>query len=101
MDQTGRQRRVLHREAQIRQFHSLAEATGRRYPAIDLSEDNASYTEEPVQDFLYKLPMVKKPICDMSGHLTFPFMNTLVRAWRFQDEPDEVEPDFHIMTFER
>nr|QWT68614.1 MAT1-1-2 [Ophiocordyceps robertsii] len=101
MDQTGRQRRVLHREAQIHQFHSLAEATGRRYPAMDLSEDNASYTEEPVQDFLYKLPMVKKPICDMSGHLTFPFMNTLVRAWRFQDEPDEVEPDFHIMTFER
>ncbi|KAM4064853.1 hypothetical protein HRG_012774 [Hirsutella rhossiliensis] len=101
MDQTGRQRRVLHRESQIRQFHSLSEATGRRYPAIDLSEDNASYTEEPVQDFLYKLPMVKKPISDMRGHLTFPFMNTLVRAWRFQDEPDEVDPDFHIMTFER
>lgn len=44
---------------------------------------------------------VKKPVNDMRSHLNFPFMNTLVRAWRFQDELDEVEPDFHIMTFER
>ncbi|KJZ79325.1 hypothetical protein HIM_01476 [Hirsutella minnesotensis 3608] len=101
MDQTGRARRVLTEEAMARQFHSLAAATGKPYPMMELTEDNASYTEEPEQDFLYKLPMIKKPITDMRGYLTFPFMNTLVRAWRFRQEPDEVDPDFHIMTFER
>ncbi|PFH58376.1 hypothetical protein XA68_13740 [Ophiocordyceps unilateralis] len=101
MDQNGRHRRLVSRPAQIKQFHSLSEKTGQPYPLVELSEDTASFTEEPEQEWLYKLPMVKKPITDLRGYMTFPFMTSLSRAWRFQVEPDEVEPDFYVMSFER
>ncbi|PHH90960.1 hypothetical protein CDD83_2088 [Cordyceps sp. RAO-2017] len=100
-DEKERPRRLLSQEAKTRQFHRLAEATGSSYPNLELSEDTATLAEEPEQEYMYKVPMVKKPMTDLKGHLTFHFMNTLVRAWRFQEEPDEVDTEFYIMSFER
>ncbi|RDA88969.1 hypothetical protein CP532_0635 [Ophiocordyceps camponoti-leonardi (nom. inval.)] len=101
MDQTGRPRRMISHEAGEKQFRVLSKKTGRPYPSMELSEDNASFTDEPEQEWLYKLPMIKRPITDMRGNMSFPFLTSLARAWRFQREIDEVEPDFHIMSFLR
>lgn len=59
---------------------------------------SALTTHDVPMEFLYTLPMVRKPIADMQGCLTMPLLNTVARAMRFQDEPDEAESDFFIMT---
>ncbi|RDA91457.1 hypothetical protein CP533_6290 [Ophiocordyceps camponoti-saundersi (nom. inval.)] len=101
MDQAGRRRRIITHEARAKQFRVLSEKTGRPYPSMELSEDNAAFTDEPEQEWLYKLPTIKRPIMDMRGCMSFPFLTALTRAWRFQGEIDEVEPDFHVMSFQQ
>ncbi|KAK5998933.1 hypothetical protein PT974_01317 [Cladobotryum mycophilum] len=98
---TGRSRKTMEYEAREIQFIDLATKTGRQYPMSNPAELTANFAEDIDQEYLYTVPMVKKPITDLRGDLTLPFLTTAARAIRFEDEPDEVERGFFIMTFTR
>ncbi|PHH64045.1 hypothetical protein CDD81_5038 [Ophiocordyceps australis] len=100
LDSRGIPRKVLSEEEQAQQFERLSKATGLEYPNMEISEDTAAAVEQPEQDYLHLLPTIKQPITDGRGHLTFSFANAALRAMRFSQDPDEVDPDFRILTIE-
>nr|AST15016.1 mat1-1-2 [Trichoderma spinulosum]AST15025.1 mat1-1-2 [Trichoderma spinulosum] len=80
-DQKNRSRTQLTPEESKDQFARLARETGHAYSCFIPGPD------------------VKKPICDSTGNLTFPFLTTAIRALRFQEDPDEIEQNLLMMVF--
>ncbi|UKZ74127.1 hypothetical protein TrVFT333_001786 [Trichoderma virens FT-333] len=98
-DQTNRQRYRLAPEECKNQFRDLAMQSGCEYPSFIPAPETATSVNHLDQEYLYNLPMVKKPICDSNGNLTFPFLTTAIRALRFGEDPDEIEQNLFMMTF--
>ncbi|KAJ6444134.1 mating-type MAT1-1-2 [Purpureocillium lavendulum] len=99
-DSTDERIRILAPEDAAAQYVAFSEATGSPYPGFELSENNATSIETPSQDYLYRLPLIRMPMTDLRGHLTFPFMNALIRAFDTQDDVDEVVQQFRLLCFE-
>ncbi|PTB45237.1 uncharacterized protein TrAFT101_000694 [Trichoderma asperellum] len=98
-DQASRPRSRLNDEENKKQFHDLSSQTGGEYPYFNPSPETANSVESLIQEYLYNLPMVKKPIADSCGNLTLPFLTTAIRALRFEEDPDEIEQNLLMMTF--
>ncbi|KAL7938282.1 MAT1-1-2 [Trichoderma chlorosporum] len=108
-DQKSRSRSRLTPEECKKQFRDLAMQTGCEYPYFIPAPEVSSTNIRLRWLILTKLPDgyfcessrsgVKKPICDSAGNLTFPFLNTAVRALRFEEDPDEIEQNLFMMTF--
>ncbi|KAL7947749.1 hypothetical protein V8C42DRAFT_315461 [Trichoderma barbatum] len=98
-DQTNHPRARWTTEECKCQFLSLATQTGCEYPWFILVPETAASVNHLDQEYLYNLPMVKKPISDSSGNLAFPFLTTAIRALRFEEDPDEIEQNLFMMTF--
>ncbi|OAQ86460.1 mating-type MAT1-1-2 [Purpureocillium lilacinum] len=101
MDVTGRPRDMISGQRAVEQFITFSKGTGSPYPGINLSRATASHLEVPVRDYLYKLPLVKMPMTDLRGHLTFPFMNQLLASFDLQQDREEVDAFFHLVCFQR
>ena len=37
---------------------------------------------------------------EVNGKISFPFLNTMIRALRFQEQPEQDEQDIYVLTFE-
>ncbi|KAL6880924.1 MAT1-1-2 [Trichoderma novae-zelandiae] len=98
-DQTNRPRSQLTVEECEKQFRELAAQTGCEYPSLIPALETAASVNHLDQEYLYNLPMVKKPISDPTGNLTLPFLTTAIRALRFGEDPDEIEQNLFMMTF--
>ncbi|KAL7917742.1 MAT1-1-2 [Trichoderma austrokoningii] len=98
-DQASRQRSRLTNEECTRQFQDFSSLTGGEYPCFHPSLETATSVDMLIQEYLYNLPMVKKPIADSCGNLTLPFLTTAIRALRFSEDPDEIEQNLFMMTF--
>lgn len=42
---------------------------------------------------------IKRPISDSRGNITLPFLASAARAFRFEIEPPETEPDLYMLLF--
>ncbi|KAL7790732.1 MAT1-1-2 [Trichoderma ceciliae] len=98
-DQTSRPRLRLTTEECENQFRDLAMQTGCEYPCFIPAPETAASMDDLDQEYLYNLPMVKKPISDSCGNLTLPLLTTAIRALRFEEDPDEIEQNLYMMTF--
>ncbi|KAL7963129.1 hypothetical protein V8C34DRAFT_310708 [Trichoderma compactum] len=96
---TNRRRSRLTPDDCKNQFSYLAMQTGCQYPCFIPAPETATSVNHLDQEYLYNLPMVKKPISDASGNLTLPFLTTAIRALRFGEDPDEIEQNLFMMTF--
>ncbi|KAL7894869.1 MAT1-1-2 [Trichoderma sp. SZMC 28014] len=98
-DQASRPRSRPTNEECKKQFHDFSSQTGGVYPYFSPSLEAATSVENILQEYLYNLPLVKKPIADSRGNLTLPFLTTAIRALRFTEDPDEIEQNLFMMTF--
>ncbi|KKP01500.1 hypothetical protein THAR02_06404 [Trichoderma harzianum] len=98
-DQANRRRSRLAPDECKNQFSDLAMQTGCEYPYFIPAPETATSVHHLDQEYLYNLPMVKKPVSDVNGNLTLPFLTTAIRALRFGEDPDEIEQNLFMMTF--
>ncbi|PKK45562.1 hypothetical protein CI102_9515 [Trichoderma harzianum] len=98
-DQANRRRSRLAPDECKNQFSDLAMQTGCEYPCFIPAPETATSVNHLDQEYLYNLPMVKKPVSDANGNLTLPFLTTAIRALRFGEDPDEIEQNLFMMTF--
>ncbi|KAG9254151.1 uncharacterized protein F5Z01DRAFT_750592 [Emericellopsis atlantica] len=97
--ETERQIADVSGETAADQFHRLASASGSSYPDEGIDEDDADEVYEATQEYKNSVSLTRKPILDLRGHATLPFLTTAARALRFDEEPETFEDDFWVMTF--